>query len=253
MGKEFEIRKEVELAGTPEQVWEAIATGPGISSWFMGPHNVEPREGGSITLDIPGAPEVGTVTAWEPPHRFAHRGTPAEDGSFHAFEYLVEGRDGGSCVLRFVHSGTTGDDWNDEFEAMTGHGWDMYLHTLAEYVAHFPGRYATYVTANGPQASADPDAWPVLERGLGLTSRPAIGDHVRLTPEGFAPIEGVVDYVEAGHFIGVRAADAMYRFHGLSLLGMPIAIGHHVFDEIDPVSTGQAWESWLHGLFPLPA
>ena len=26
---------EVEVPGTPEQVWNAIATGPGISSWFV--------------------------------------------------------------------------------------------------------------------------------------------------------------------------------------------------------------------------
>ena len=29
------IRVEVEVPGTPEQVWEAIATGPGGSSWFV--------------------------------------------------------------------------------------------------------------------------------------------------------------------------------------------------------------------------
>ena len=30
-----EIRLETEVPGTPEQVWEAIATGPGIASWFV--------------------------------------------------------------------------------------------------------------------------------------------------------------------------------------------------------------------------
>ena len=34
MTREFEIKKEVEVDGTPEQVWDAIATGPGIDSWF---------------------------------------------------------------------------------------------------------------------------------------------------------------------------------------------------------------------------
>ena len=36
MGHEFEADKRAELDATPEQVWEAIATGPGIDSWFMG-------------------------------------------------------------------------------------------------------------------------------------------------------------------------------------------------------------------------
>ena len=28
------IQVEAEVPGTPEQVWDAIATGPGIGSWF---------------------------------------------------------------------------------------------------------------------------------------------------------------------------------------------------------------------------
>jgi len=29
------IQVEVEVPGTPEEVWQAIATGPGISSWMV--------------------------------------------------------------------------------------------------------------------------------------------------------------------------------------------------------------------------
>jgi hypothetical protein len=50
-----------------------------------------------------------------PAGRLAIRTPKAPDGSVHAFEYLIEGRAGGSAVLRFVHSGVTGDDWNDEY------------------------------------------------------------------------------------------------------------------------------------------
>ncbi|MGZ3141244.1 hypothetical protein ACVDFE_04405 [Lentzea chajnantorensis] len=52
MTREFEISKEVEVGGTPEQVWDAIATGPGIDSWFMGPHTVDGRLGGRMSLDL---------------------------------------------------------------------------------------------------------------------------------------------------------------------------------------------------------
>jgi uncharacterized protein YndB with AHSA1/START domain len=41
MGRKFENHQEVELDASPEQVWEAIATGPGIDSWFMGRNEVE--------------------------------------------------------------------------------------------------------------------------------------------------------------------------------------------------------------------
>ena len=36
------VQVEVEVPGTPEEVWQAIATGPGVSSWFV-PTEVEER------------------------------------------------------------------------------------------------------------------------------------------------------------------------------------------------------------------
>jgi uncharacterized protein YndB with AHSA1/START domain len=73
---ERKINVEIEVPGSPEQVWDAIATGPGISSWFM-PVHVEEREGGEI-VHGPGQElsSTGTVVAWEPPHRFVYE----EDG-----------------------------------------------------------------------------------------------------------------------------------------------------------------------------
>ena len=61
----------VEVDGTPEEVWTAIATGPGISSWFVRHHG---RGAGRRPDDLvfgPG-PDMtipGRVVAWEPPRR----------------------------------------------------------------------------------------------------------------------------------------------------------------------------------------
>ena len=67
------VEAEVEVPGTPEVVWQAIATGPGISSWFV-PTTVEEREGGSIVCNFgPGMESLSTITTWEPPQRFAAR------------------------------------------------------------------------------------------------------------------------------------------------------------------------------------
>ena len=64
------VQAEVEVPGTPEQVWQAIATGPGISSWFV-PSEVDERVGGKAVSNFgPGMESVGTITAWEPPRRF---------------------------------------------------------------------------------------------------------------------------------------------------------------------------------------
>jgi uncharacterized protein YndB with AHSA1/START domain len=234
MTRKFEVRKEVALDATPEQVWEAIATGPGLTAWFM-PMEVDP--------------DSNMVVAWEPGKRLAIETPPAEDGSTQAFEYLIEARGQGTVLLRFVHSGFLGDDWSDEFESMTAKGWDMYLYTLAQYLTYFAGRPATYVEAEGPPSSANADAWPLLVGALGLTQafEPGAAVHMELT--GIGPIDGVVDYLTS-NYIGIRTADALIRFHGRAPIGMTVAVGHHAYvDELDAAATTHAWESWLAGAF----
>ena len=39
------VQVEVEVPGTPEEVWEAIATGRGVSSWFVPAEIVESKDG----------------------------------------------------------------------------------------------------------------------------------------------------------------------------------------------------------------
>ncbi|PRC45252.1 ATPase, partial [Mycobacterium sp. ITM-2017-0098] len=60
------------VPGTPEQVWHAIATGPGMSAWFT-PTSVEEHVGGAIEFDFgEGAVSSGVVTEWEPPVRLGY-------------------------------------------------------------------------------------------------------------------------------------------------------------------------------------
>src|ERR1700741_627538 len=104
MGHEFERSDSVEVDATPEQVWQAIATGPGIDSWFMGRNEVDP-EGGGGRQSFGGDQREHKVTAGEPLHRFAYRSDDAPDGRFVAYEFLVEGRERSSTVLRMATSG----------------------------------------------------------------------------------------------------------------------------------------------------
>src|SRR6185312_12283618 len=65
------IQVEVEVPGTPEEVWRAIATGPGVSSWFV-PTEVDERVGGAVTAHFgPGMDSSATITVWDRPRRFA--------------------------------------------------------------------------------------------------------------------------------------------------------------------------------------
>jgi uncharacterized protein YndB with AHSA1/START domain len=157
MGHQFVQHQDAEVPSSPDDVWAAIATGPGIDSWFMGRNEVQPGPGGTVrTVFVEYAPELA-VTGWDPARRFAYRSGEAPDGRFIAYEFLIEGQAGGSIVLRTVTSGfIPGDDWADEFEAMTLGG-EMYFRTMVEYLtprppplASFTGRFATPVTAFGP-------------------------------------------------------------------------------------------------------
>jgi hypothetical protein len=233
MGEPFEIRKEIPLDATPGAVWEAIATAGGLAAWFM-PMEIDPAS--------------PTVEAHEPGRRLSVRLPEGPDGSFHAFEYLIEDAGPGRAVLRFVHRGFTSDDWGDDYETVTGSGWDMYLHTLSQYLSHFAARPALYLEAEGPPASADDTHWPRLLAALGLPDPAKEGTGVRLDLPGVGPVEGTVDYV-APNFIGLRAPHALIRFHGRGR-GMPVAVSQHTYLEtFDGASAQRGWESWLAGVF----
>ncbi|MFC0861536.1 SRPBCC domain-containing protein [Sphaerimonospora cavernae] len=247
MPHEFELAKEIELDATPEQVWEAIATGPGIDSWFMGRTEIEPHEGSRSRFTMMGGVDESTVTAWEPGKRFGYRSDENPDGIFMAFEYLIEGRDGGSTVLRLVQSGFLGDDWETEYEAMRA-GWDMYLHKLAQYLAHFPGRTARAVISAARPNTGDPvRVWAALTAAIGLSGPVTEGAPVRLAVDGLPPIEGVVDYAGLPSYLGVRTGDGLYRFvHSGPSRRNVLVLGHHIFsDDVDERTAEHAWNSWL--------
>jgi uncharacterized protein YndB with AHSA1/START domain len=246
MSQPFETRNEIEVPATPEEVWEAITTGQGMDAWFMGRNEVEPGVGGKVRTRLPGVDFEGTITVWEPPTRLAERSEEGEDGSVHAFEYLVEGRGQGSTVVRWVHSGFLGDDWEAEYDALR-EGDPMYFGKLARYLTYFRGRVATPVNVFGPQVKDREHAWEVFRAGLGLAGPVSLDDPVRLTPEGLPVLEGVVDWLSPS-FLGVRTDDGLYRF--MHSFDASVGLGHHVFVEgLDQRDTEQAWGSWLTRLF----
>ena len=242
MGRQFEQHHEEEVPATPDEVWAAIATGPGLDSWFMGRNNVKGGVGGSVrTVFGDYAPDL-EITGWDPDRRFAYRSGQAPDGRFIAYEFLIEGQAGGSTVLRTVTSGfLPGDDWAEEFEAMTLGG-ELYFRTLAEYLAYFAGRFATPVTAFGPPGTDWTRDRASLCRALGLTESPSRGDPAHLAG-GVGPADGTV-YLASAHAIAVRTQDALYRF--MRGFGKPVIAAHHLFGaDAEPDLTQRAWEAWL--------
>lgn len=244
MTQEFDIRREDKLLATPEQVWNAVATGPGNLGWLY-PTEIELREGRAVSRGS------GTVTVWDPPRHFACR-YEHEDGFSAALDYRIEVPDGGSTVLhtviRWVNNGIVDDGWETKADG-AGKCAEFYHHTLGQYLRYFSGRPATYVAAHGPAAATEANAFTVLRRGLGLTDDVTEGDVVRLALSGLGPVDAVVDYLSP-NFIGLRTTDGLYRFFGANAWGGPVGLSLHLFvDDADQDKTEHAWRLWLDGVF----
>lgn len=244
MGHEFEVREEITLDATPEQVWAAIATGPGVDSWFMGRNEIEQRAGGVAKADFGGQEMAESrITAWEPLRHFATRSDPDPDGGFMAFEYLLEARDQGTTVLRFVHSGfLPQDDWEGEYDALSvGDG--MYLRKLAVYVKHFAPRTAAYsLMLPGAQVPDSDRVWREFEAVVGGDATPGAKATVFGAP-------GVVEFArQRPNFLGVRTDNGLYMFiHGF--MDTVVADYHHYAADDSQKQTEAELQSWLERSF----
>ncbi|GJF31175.1 hypothetical protein KNE206_38750 [Kitasatospora sp. NE20-6] len=245
MAREFEVRREQDLPATPEQVWDAVATGAGNLGWLY-PMEVEPRVGGKATRGD------STVVAWEPPRHFAVRAT--QDGGFsNTLTYRIEPADDGTSRLRmgihWVHTGVVDDTWrwDAKSDAAEKHV-DFYQHGLAEYLRHFAGRPAVYARAQRPGPTDDPADFAALRRHLGLPEDAVVGDRLPLRVPGRdgGPEEVVVDWLSTD-FVGLRGPDALYRFFNGSTWNVPIWLGHHLFaEDADEQTAAKAWTAWLN-------
>jgi len=258
MTSERHIEVEIEAPATPEQAWEAVATGPGITAWFM-PAEVEGRVGGRVIHRHDGEAETpGMVTAYEQPHRFVYEETGwGPDGQEApipiATEFLVEARSGGSCVVRVVMSGFgDGEAWERAIESFEG-GWRQALRALRLYLKHFAGQQAASIIG-GDTSSGDKDAvWAAFAASLGLPAQPAAGDHVRTDGAGVPRLGGVVEQAD-GRTITLLLDEPA---RGIALVGAG-GPGDTVFtlmraqlfgDGAEQLAAREqaAWEAWFAG------
>jgi len=186
MTDDYKLELEIEVPGTPEQVWEAIATGPGISAWFADTR----VDGDTISFDLgAGVESTGTIMASEPPHRFAYE-EPLDETARVASEWLVEARSGGTCIVRLVSSlfGSSAD-WEDEIGGMSD-GWQAYMENLRLYLTHWPGEACSPFNVGGDAAGTLDEGWAALSGALGLEDA-AVGD--RVATSGGPRLAGTVE------------------------------------------------------------
>jgi uncharacterized protein YndB with AHSA1/START domain len=249
----------IEVPGTPDEVWRAIATGPGISSWYV-PHRVEERAGGAASASFGPGPEMqveGRVAAWEPPHRVVFDDGEGAGGL--AFEWLVEARDGGSCVVRLVNTGFgDGGEWDDQYDALQG-GWMLFLLNLRLHLEHFRGQEAAAALPMGMWPVDPQTAWDRLTSTLGVPPTIAVGDRLDLDGGDGARLAGtVVDAAERRLALlldepapgtGLVAAEG----HGPSC---SLSMWAYLYgDSRDTIAADlrAAWQRWLDEQTPTPA
>jgi len=247
MGKAFDLTYEREIDATPDEVWDAISSGPGLDSWFMGDNEVERRQGGHWSSVVDAFHMESTVTTWQPPTRLVTESPTEADGSRHTFEYELEPR-GAGTTIRWHHSGFLGSEhWEAEYEGMS-EGDPIYFDKLVEYLTYFRGRTAVPVDVFLPGPADKAAAFAAILKALGIDHEVALGEPVSITPSGLPPADGVVD-VRTETFLGIRTDDAMLRFMHVDWNSM-VAIGHHLFDPgTDPEQATTAWRTWLSEVF----
>lgn len=259
------IQVEAEVPGTPEQVWQAIATGPGISSWFV-PTDLEEGEGGTPESVVshfgPGMDSTAKITAWEPPHRFAKEGGDLGSSSPPlATEWIVEARSGGTCVVRVVHSlFTSSDQWDDQLEGFES-GWPGYFRILRLYLAHFRGLPCTSFQIMGMVPETESATWDAMTQALGLQDA-AAGEH-RTAPSGVPPFAATVESISDGsktHEVVLRLDEPA---PGVATLGaynwggkVHVYASFYLYGDRAPavaVRDEPLWQEWVKELFPAVA
>jgi uncharacterized protein YndB with AHSA1/START domain len=255
------VQVEVEVPGTPEEVWQAIATGPGISSWFV-PTEFEERDGKPVAVTLnfgPGMESRSAVTAWDPPRMFAAQGEGWGGSPPIADEWSVEARGGGICVVRVVHSlFASTDDWDNQLEG-TESGWPGFFRILRIYLTHFRGQRSAMMQWIAPAAGTVAEAWDTLTASLGLKR---VSASQRWTaPAGVPALGGVVEHVSETPRNallrldtpgpGVAALGAV-NFGGQSM----VTLSFYLYGDQAAGTVAREtplWQAWIQEQFPMPS
>lgn len=211
------LELEQEVDATPDEVWEALTTASGLERWFPLRAGVEPGEEGTVWLSWgPGCEGEAPIHVWDPPHRF---GWTEEHGSDErgrpiriAVDFHVEGRKGGSTVVRLVQSGfSASTDWDEMYDALKD-GWRYFLFNLAFYFREHRGEERRMVWCRKPTGLGRDQAWNRL-LGAGLVAEPdedggarprRDGDHVERARAGGASASIRLDDLHPARIVSVR-------------------------------------------------
>lgn len=251
------VEMELVVPGTPEQVWQAMATGPGNTAWFT-KTTIDERVGGELRFDMGDhGTSAGEVTTWEPPHRFGYVEREWSPGAPPcATEITITSRSGDRCVVRMVHSlFTSADDWDDQMEGFEK-GWPAFFEVLRIYLSHFAGRPAACVMAMTKTPTTHLEAWKRLVETLGLADADAGDRRTTSQPE---QLSGIVERIEQSAqqrfvFMRLDAPAPGVAIIGTYDMGAHIHVSATFYFYGDDVATLAAaskekWTNWMNRTF----
>jgi uncharacterized protein YndB with AHSA1/START domain len=255
------VQVEIEVPGTPEEVWQAIATGPGISSWMV-PAEFEVRDGKPVAVKMnfgPGMEIQWPVTAWEPPRKWIAQSDGYQGSPPFANEWSVEARGGGTCIVRIVQSlFASTDDWDDQLDAGKA-GWPAFFRALRIYLTHFRGQRSTIMQFVVPVAGTEAEAWESLTRAVGVNGV-SVGQRWA-APAGVPAFSGVAEYYTESPY------DALLRLDkpgpGIAALGAfncggptsMAALNFYLYGDRSAETVAREtplWDAWFQKRFPTP-
>jgi uncharacterized protein YndB with AHSA1/START domain len=256
------IQVEVEVPGTPEEVWQAIATGAGISAWFV-PAEFEEQGGKPVAAKLtfgPGMESRSVVTAWDPPRIFAREADGWAPGSPPiATEFSVEARAGGVCVVRVVNSlFASTDDWDKQLEGAES-GWPGIFRILRIYLTHFCGLRSAMMQVMAPVAGTKLQAWATLAAALGLNG---VGAGQRwAVPAGVPALGGVVELVshsqsDCGALLRLDKPGPGTAALSIITFGASVMAAFNFYLYGDQAAATAAretprWQAWIQERFPM--
>ncbi|HEV3001243.1 MAG TPA: SRPBCC domain-containing protein [Solirubrobacteraceae bacterium] len=256
------LTRKVVLEATPAEVWHMVATGPGLSSWFV-PHELEPRKGGRGRADFGGGTYAeGRVLVYQPGKRIVFgseriaRDVGAEPDhepdARMEFWIAADGHDdpaefpGGAfrgigdvrgrrrkpgtprTTLYFRQQG-----FPEEGQEVYEEGWDLYFYTLTEYFRHFRGKTALTTSALVVAPVERKEAFATVAKALGVDGDADEGDRLSLRAGRRSEVDGVVDLrMSANHIeaLGVRGDTGFLRLAADESCGVALTRFEYVVD-----------------------
>lgn len=188
------VQSEIAVPGTREEVWQAIATGPGLSSWFV-PAVFEEADGQPVAVQFTFGPDMAPrspIIEWDPPRMFAAQGEGWDGSPPMTMVWHFDAHADGTCAVRIVNSLVADSAAWDPLLLASAATWPGFFRTLHIYMTYFRGQPSALLQFVAPVPGTEAEAWDTVTGALGLHGAD-IGQHWT-APAQVPALSGVIAY-----------------------------------------------------------